>query len=85
MLCEEVFNTLSEREKIVLIMRFREEKTFKEIGKVLNVSTSRAMQICNLMLRRIRKKVIFLYYTKEITIKTPIDNCLSLQESQKSL
>jgi RNA polymerase sigma factor for flagellar operon FliA len=50
----EAINELPEREKMVLVLYYHEDLTFKEIGQVLNVSESRISQLhtrANLRLR----------------------------------
>jgi RNA polymerase sigma factor for flagellar operon FliA len=50
----EAINELPEKEKMVLVLYYHEDLTFKEIGQVLNVSESRISQLhtkANLRLR----------------------------------
>ncbi|MBO4508434.1 MAG: RNA polymerase sigma factor WhiG [Spirochaetaceae bacterium] len=61
----EAINELPEKEKMVLVLYYHEDLTFKEIGQVLNVSESRISQLhtkANLRLRakltNIRKGII---------------------------
>ena len=81
-MCKEVFERLSEREKKVFIMRIHEKKTFKEIGNNLQVSEKRAQQIYRYMIRKIRKIVVFEYGTKQANLVVPNN---SLQEFKKRL
>ena len=49
--------TLSEKEKQLVVMYYEEELTLKEIGDILKVTESRVCQIHGEMIRRIRKKL----------------------------
>ncbi len=54
---EIVMETLSEKEKQLVVMYYEEELTLKEIGDILKVTESRVCQIHGEMIRRIRKKL----------------------------
>lgn len=54
---DEVLNTLLGREKKVLELRFFERMTFKQIGLLLRLTSSRVAQICNKALRKMRHPV----------------------------
>lgn len=51
---EEVISGLRKNEQLVIKGRFIENKTFKECGEMWGVSTSRARQVYNMALRRLR-------------------------------
>lgn len=69
-----VFESLSEREKTIILMRYIDECTYKEIGKNLGVSPERARQIDMHMLRKIRRILLF-----DLTpMETRVDNRISL-------
>ncbi|HDG61547.1 MAG: FliA/WhiG family RNA polymerase sigma factor [Thermotogae bacterium] len=53
----EVINELSEREKLILSLRFEHDLSLKEIGKVLNISESRVSQILSSVFVKLRKKL----------------------------
>jgi RNA polymerase sigma factor for flagellar operon FliA len=48
---------LPEKERLVIVLYYYEEITFKEIGKVLNLSESRAFQIHTAVLQTLRRKL----------------------------
>lgn len=52
-------STLLEREQTVIHLRFEEQRKFKEIAEQLNISTSRAQQVCAKALRRLRHQSRF--------------------------
>lgn len=54
----EAIRGLSEREKLVLALYYKEELTLKEIGAVLKVSTARVSQIHARALRNLREKLL---------------------------
>ena len=54
---KEAINSLKDREKLVLSLRFERELSLKEIGEVLGVSESRVSQIISVSLAKIRKKL----------------------------
>ena len=54
-LVKEAINRLSDREKLVLSLRFEKELSLKEIGAVLGVSESRVSQIISVSLAKIRR------------------------------
>ncbi|MCX6138838.1 MAG: FliA/WhiG family RNA polymerase sigma factor [Ignavibacteriales bacterium] len=49
--------SLPEKERLVIVLYYYEEITFKEIGKVLNLSESRAFQIHTAVLQALRRKL----------------------------
>lgn len=49
---------LSEKEKLVLSLRFEKELSLKEIARVLGVSESRVSQIVSLALLKIKREVM---------------------------
>ena len=55
-------DALSEREKKVIELRFRERKTFKEMGEELGVGITRAKYITHLVLRQLRQPKLKQYY-----------------------
>ena len=54
-LVKEAINRLSDREKLILSLRFEKELSLKEIGAVLGVSESRVSQIISVSLAKIRR------------------------------
>lgn len=57
---EEVFNAIEQletRDRMVLVLYYYEELTFKEIGRLLNISESRASQIHTTVIEYLRKCV----------------------------
>ncbi|MBO6100933.1 MAG: sigma-70 family RNA polymerase sigma factor, partial [Spirochaetaceae bacterium] len=53
----EAINDLPEKEKMVLVLYYYEDLTFKEIGQVLNVSESRISQLHTKANLRLRAKL----------------------------
>jgi RNA polymerase sigma factor for flagellar operon FliA len=53
----EAMNSLGEKQRLVLSLYYYEELTFKEIGKVLNISESRVSQIHTEAIRIMQHKV----------------------------
>lgn len=53
----EAISELPERERLVLVLYYHEDLTFKEIGKVLNVSESRISQLHTKANHRLRSKL----------------------------
>lgn len=51
---ERILETLSEREKTIIKLRFYEEKTLRECGEILNLHSERIRQIQNKTLRKLR-------------------------------
>jgi RNA polymerase sigma factor (sigma-70 family) len=47
-------STLLEREQTVIHLRFEEQRRFREVGEALDISASRAQQICAKALRKLR-------------------------------
>ncbi|MDO5397554.1 MAG: DNA-directed RNA polymerase subunit alpha C-terminal domain-containing protein [bacterium] len=52
---EYVFYTLKERERLVVNLRYKEKKTYVEIGKLLGICTERVRQIDCMAIRKLRK------------------------------
>jgi len=50
-------NELSERERIILSLRFEHDLSLKEIGKILDISESRVSQILSTIFVKLRKKL----------------------------
>jgi RNA polymerase sigma factor for flagellar operon FliA len=53
----QAIEALPEKERLVIMLYYYEEITFKEIGKVLNLSESRAFQIHTAVLKALRRKL----------------------------
>jgi len=53
----EAINELPEKEKMVVVLYYHEDLTFKEIGKVLEVSESRVSQLHTKANLRLRAKL----------------------------
>lgn len=56
---ELALDTLNEREKLIINLYYYEELTYKEIGKVLNISESRISQIHSKAILKIKSKLDF--------------------------
>lgn len=56
-LLEQAIEGLSERERLVLALYYKEELTLKEIGKVLEVSTARVSQLHARAIRKLKEKM----------------------------
>ena len=56
---------LSEREKRIIELRFRERKTFRDIGEEFGVGITRAKHLTHLVLRRLRQSKLKEYYVFE--------------------
>lgn len=56
---EFALDTLNEREKLIINLYYYEELTYKEIGKVLNISESRISQIHSKAILKIKSKLDF--------------------------
>ena len=52
---QKVLETLTDREQDVLDLRFKERKSFRQIGEVWGLSTDKARSIYEMTLRKIRK------------------------------
>jgi len=50
-------DTMEERERIVLILYYYEELTFKEIARILRISESRVFQIHSTVMRELRNRI----------------------------
>jgi len=57
---EFALDTLNEREKLIINLYYYEELTYKEIGKVLNISESRISQIHSKAILKIKSKLDFI-------------------------
>jgi len=57
---ELALDTLNEREKLIINLYYYEELTYKEIGKVLNISESRISQIHSKAILKIKSKLDFI-------------------------
>ncbi|WFD11703.1 sigma-70 family RNA polymerase sigma factor [Tepidibacter hydrothermalis] len=57
---EFALNTLNEREQLIINLYYYEELTYKEIGKVLNISESRISQIHSKAILKIKSKLDFI-------------------------
>lgn len=68
-----VLNTLSEREKRVLILRFIEGETFSQIGERLNVCKTRVSQVEKKALRKLRHPNRLEYLKSIIRHEKPIE------------
>jgi len=55
---EFMLNTFSQREKDIVLARYKDYKIFKEIGEAHSISSSRAAQIHNNIMRKIRRSKI---------------------------
>ena len=53
----QLISQLSEKEQLVLSLFYKEELTFTEIGKILNLSTSRISQIHSKCLAKLRQSL----------------------------
>ncbi len=52
-----VYDMLTEKEQLMVVLYYREELTLKEIGEIMQVSESRVCQIHSEMVSRVRKKL----------------------------
>jgi RNA polymerase sigma factor for flagellar operon FliA len=52
-----VIHKLDERDRLVLVLYYYEELTFKEIGRILRISESRAYQIHEAAIQHLRKRL----------------------------
>ncbi len=58
---EYVIRTLQEREEYVILQRYKEKRTYSEIGADLEVSGNRVYQLANKALRKLRHPIRFCY------------------------